>query len=287
MEYATLTLPNGFRPVDGDLIREVTVRAFGADDLNFIRSRAEAKREGFISNIIKRGIVALGGIEDPKEIAKLYDKWFLAADELYLLVQYRIHSIGKQYRIDIVECPVCEEEHRPPLNLENLPVDDQGQDFWGMNEITLPLEDSDGDPLGSEITFRPLRVSDQPAVTEIGLKHDSKRATMEAMLQLIKVDGEVASSALFEPGGKLASYKAVHAVATTMDSAFGGVDFEIKHRCGNKQRTFKTNMRIDPVDFFFPPARGTVETTTAESTRSSGTTVKYSRLADRAFKFQK
>ncbi|MDU9702167.1 hypothetical protein, partial [Helicobacter pylori] len=78
---------------------------FGADDLDFIRSRANAKRDGFIGNVIKRGLVALGKVEDPKEFAKLYDKWFLAADELYLLVQYRIHSIGKRYVIDIAECP--------------------------------------------------------------------------------------------------------------------------------------------------------------------------------------
>lgn len=285
MEYTTVKVPNGFivKGPNESLIRDVTLRAFGADDLNFIRSKKAAKSTDFVSNIVQRGIVALGGIEDPKLIKSIYANCALAADELFLLVESRMHSIDESYPIDIPECPVCEKPHRPALNLGDLEVMDQPEAYQGMAEITLPVKDANGKEMGHAITFRPLMTTDQPALAEIGNKYDDKRATMEAMLQLIKVDGETARLAMFEEkDGPLHSYKMAHAVALTMDSAFGGIDFSLEHKCINKNRVFRTTMRIDPVDFFFPPARRSIETATAAPcTQQSGIIGTYSRLGDR------
>ena len=291
MDYTTVTLPNGIivRGPNEQLITEVTLRALGAPDLNFIRSKKEAKKADFVGSIVRRGVAALGNIEDPKVINAIYAECVPAADELFLLVESRMHSIDEMYPIDISECPVCEEPHRPVLNLGDLQVTDQPEEFKGKAEITLPVKNADGKDMGHEITFRPLMTTDQPALAEISNKHDDKRATMEAMLQLIKVDGETARLAMFEEkDGPLYSYKMAHAVALTIDSAFGGIDFNLEHRCGVKNRLFRTIIRIDPVDFFFPPARKSTEISTAvPATRPSGTTAVYSRLADRASSSQK
>lgn len=156
----TVTLPTNGKLYGEDGPEDITIRAMTTKEEKLLLGSPNSHA---FDSIIKACIV------DPKDI-DVND--LIAADTNYLLFRLRIHTYGPDYDITTT-CPNCRARNENTINLEDLPVNELGDDFEEPFKITLPMS---GDTLECAL----LRKHDIDAIDSRSKKiaRRSKKATL-------------------------------------------------------------------------------------------------------------
>lgn len=263
MRTTTVELPNGCKDDAGKQITLVELRKLDGEDEDMILDKEELRKGGILDKLLKRCIVSVEGNSDRAYIDKLYDKHFLLADSMALLVELRKWSIDTIYRFEM-SCPRCDHGSAHTIDLSSLHVDKQKQEYRFVEEFDAVLEASNE---FLPIRFRLLKVADNAMLDVIRTEFKKERGTRELLLQLKQIDGaEVTAAAV-----KKLPWAMRNAARRLIDSYTGGVDNELIMDCPKCDRTYKESMPIDIKSFFYP-AGDSLPTRTAIPFRDYGRT---------------
>lgn len=259
MKTKVITLPNGFSDGAGGVIRELEIRKLNGNDEDMLLDKEAHEGGRVFDQLVKGCIVRAGTLTDQGKIGSIYDRFFLLADTTFVLIQLRIWGIGPTYRFEH-ECSKCGEIGQHSINLNELSIDEQKEEYRGQAEYT---ETYDGLP----VTFRPLYIRDQATLETMRQRYPHDRASRELMLQITKLDGVAPTEAAL----KELDMGTRNAIRNSIDARSGGIDVEILSDCQKCEKTTKGTLPVEVRSFFFQ-AGVSSKTKTARPFRSSGTT---------------
>ena len=259
MKTTPLTLPNGFVGPGGLIIREITIRKLNGDDEDMLRDKDNLRQGNVLDKLMKRVIVQMGDMDDPAVTADLYDKKFLMSDLTFVLVQLRIWSLNPIYRFDY-NCPKCGKIGRHSVDLSELRVDEQKEEYRGLDEYSTEVDEYN-------VIFRPLYVRDGKLLESIKTQYKKEKGTRELLLQIVSVNGAKAHPELL----KKMDWDSRNKLRQEFDKVSGGIDNVLEMECAFCESVFKDNLPVHMRDFFFPVA-DTSPCQTARPFQDSGTT---------------
>lgn len=270
-------LPNGLVDENGMVIRSIELRDLSGPEEDMLRDKRELRDGNIIAKLLRRSIVRIGEYEDPKKIDDLFGKRFLLADMTYLLIRLRQQTTGEDLYAFDATCPTCDTMRRKRIDLSELRIDEQKQEYRGAERIKLTVDIRPPSKRGTKaeqkdllnLEIRPLYVSDLSMLETIKVDYGSERGTRELALQLLRVNDAKPLPSYIKTG---LSWAARTAIREAIDKTSGGVDTELLCECKRCERSWKMQMPIEMSSFFFPTEDSFENASPAKPFRSSGGT---------------
>ncbi len=245
MASKTLTLPNGII-IAGERVREIEIAKLDGEHDDMLRDKENLREGNILDKFVRSSVLRVGDESDKTKVDEILRQKLKMADMTYILIQLRIYGVGKNYRFEI-PCPSCTFINRPTCKLDELPVDEQKEEFSKLETFMRTVTTEDGDET-AVIEFVHLYTKDQSMLDVIRQDYPKDKDTRELLLQLKTVNGQKPDVKTL----KKMSHMLRHAIRLEMDKVVGGVDTTLVNTCKRCEREFKENLPVDVRDFLYP-----------------------------------
>jgi len=296
MSTAILRLPNGIRDTKGNWTKEVEIDEMEGEEEDILTD--QAREEGGtglfkvsgpsrITSILSRCTTRIG--EDtrpagqdryrlPDYFRTAWDNAF-STDRVFAMVRLRQLSLGPIYRFD-QNCPSCKREIKNiVIDLARLSVSEK------KLEDVMELQRKMQLPRSKDVlVWRFLQGKDEDMIDTIMKEHKSDFISVMLYRRILGVypwDEATSSNSSINPEspipGGLSYVKRMKSMdrrfmATSFDSAEGGVDTDITIVCDNSEcrHEFSTKLQVMGGSFFFPSATLSPASSTSAALPSAG-----------------
>lgn len=221
---------------NGETLKDVVFREMSGYEEDILANRKMSVSKK-LSQVIANCITKIGNVEDRELINGMSDK-LLITDRLFMLVQLRIASVGEILEF-VSTCPECEKTDKKMFDLNNISINGAPKANNLFKEIVLPK---------SKKKLR-IKAADAKIEEKIEKATNEKNAISLALFARIdSVDDAVpvmVDIMSLSTGDRSALRKAI-------DELEGKIDDEFETTCPHCAATYKGNVPITGVDFFFP-----------------------------------
>lgn len=233
MEFAynerEIELPSGYLDNEGTLHKTVIVREMSGEEEELILN-AETSKAGQVLNRVLDRVAKLKDAPGIKFVDSL-----LMVDQLFLLVQARVLSFGKEYTFS-VECDACRKKSQIKLDLESL-------SFTAPKnpkiEEKVKLKRS-----GLEIEYKKNQGKDQPNLLKILESKSTDKITQLLEYRISKIlnkNGEEVEKAII----KKLPVSDRKALREAMNESEGDAETIVDYECVHCSHNMKVRLPID------------------------------------------
>lgn len=225
-----IELPSGYVDNEGKLHKKVVVREMSGEEEELILN-ADAGKAGQVLNRILDRVAKLKDAPGVKFVDSL-----LMVDQLFLLVQARILSFGKDYTFG-VECTACKQNSQIKLDLESLSFKSPKNP---QIEEQVSLKKS-----GLVVHFKKNQGKDQPNLIKILEAKSSDKITQLLEYRITKIlnkEGEQLDKAVVIKKLPVSDRKALR---EAMNESEGDAETIVDYDCVHCSHKMKVRLPID------------------------------------------
>jgi hypothetical protein len=229
------TLPCGLLDKDGVLHDEVQIREMTGYEEDLLAAKGTPMAVK-MNNLIAACTTRIGAITDRGQInAAIKD--LPVGDRVFLLFAVRKVSLGDSFPFR-QKCPSCGTESIYHVLLSELDVKNMPNKMQRIYDIVLPS--------GTKARFKLLTGKEEDAVTAASSAESAISIAMLARTVLLN-DAPPTLEAM-----KSLSFRDRQALRAQFEAVDGGIDTSVENTCDDCGYTFKTDLDLGHVGFFFP-----------------------------------